>query len=61
MTTTLIETGALDLKDRLGLTLGYDIQELLEKSVRFSELPQEAREAWSKKATTASAQAELLI
>lgn len=48
-------------KDRLGLTLGYDIQELLERSVRFSELPQEAREAWSKKATTASAQAELLI
>lgn len=48
-------------KDRLGLTLGYDIKELLAKSVRYSELPKEARDAWAKKATTSSAQAELLI
>lgn len=47
-------------KDRLGLSLDYNIDDLVQKSVRFSDLPKEAREAWSKKATTSSAQADLL-
>jgi DNA sulfur modification protein DndC len=43
-------------KQRLGLTLDYDIDELLAKSVPFSALPAEARKAWSHKASTATAQ-----
>lgn len=49
------------LKDRLGLTLEYDLDKLLKMAVRFSELPDEARKAWGSKATTESAQAELLL
>ncbi len=43
-------------KDRLGLTLDYDIQDVLRRSVRFADLPSEARKAWGGKATTDSAQ-----
>lgn len=49
------------LKDRLGLTLEYDIEQLLGQATRFADLPEEARKAWSKKATTASAQADLAL
>lgn len=45
-------------KDRLGLTCDYQIEAVLAKSVRFSELPDDARKAWSKKATTETAQAD---
>lgn len=45
-------------KDRLGLTLEYDLDTLLSKTVAFSELPNEARTAWGNKATMASAQTE---
>lgn len=46
-------------KDRLGLTLDYDLNALLAKTISFSDLPDEARAAWSKKATSATAQTEL--
>lgn len=49
------------MKDRLGLTFEYDISELLNRSVRFAEMPHEARLAWGGKATTDSAQAELVL
>lgn len=47
------------LKDRLGLTLDYQIEDIISQSVRFADMPEEARRAWSKKATTSSAQADL--
>lgn len=43
-------------KQRLGLTLEYDIDELLAKSVPYSALPDDARKVWSFKASTATAQ-----
>jgi hypothetical protein len=46
-------------KDRLGATLDYDINALLEKAIPFSQLPEAARKIWASKATTDSAQAEL--
>lgn len=46
-------------KDSLGLTTEYDIDALLSQSIRFSDLPTEARHAWSKKATMATAQPDL--
>jgi DNA sulfur modification protein DndC len=48
-------------KDRLGLCMNYDIADLVKRSVRYSEMPHEAREAWAKKATTSSAQADLVL
>lgn len=48
-------------KDSLGMTCNYDIDELLAKSIRFSDLPDDARKAWSQKATTHSAQSELCL
>lgn len=48
-------------KDRLGLCLNYEINDLLAQSVRFADMPKEAREKWSKKATTSSAQADLTL
>ena len=49
------------LKDRLGLTLDYKIEDLLAKSCRFADMPPEARAVWGKKATSASAQADLFV
>ena len=46
-------------KDSLGLGCEYNIEELVAKSVRFADLPETARKAWSNKATTSSAQDEL--
>jgi DNA sulfur modification protein DndC len=46
-------------KDRLGMCVDYDIAELISKSIPFHAMPKEAREAWSHKATTSSAQADL--
>lgn len=46
-------------KDRLGLTLDYDLTALLDKTVAFAELPADARAEWDHKVTTASAQVEL--
>jgi 3'-phosphoadenosine 5'-phosphosulfate sulfotransferase (PAPS reductase)/FAD synthetase len=46
-------------KDRLGLTLQYDLDDLRRRAVRYGAMPAEAREAWAHKATTAGAQAEL--
>lgn len=48
-----------DFKDRLGLNLNYDIDDLRRRSVPFGELPADAREAWSHKATTEGAQISL--
>ncbi|WP_425953253.1 phosphoadenosine phosphosulfate sulfotransferase [Ralstonia pseudosolanacearum] len=48
-------------KDRLGLTLDYDIDHLISLSVGFADLPPEARMAWGGKATTESAQADLAL
>jgi 3'-phosphoadenosine 5'-phosphosulfate sulfotransferase (PAPS reductase)/FAD synthetase len=45
-----------DFKDRLGLNLDYDIEELLRRAVRYGDLPESARAAWSHKATTSGAQ-----
>ena len=47
-------------KDRLGLTLDYDIDELLSRTVSFAELPEDARKAWAGKATTDSSQTDFL-
>ncbi|WP_341744775.1 hypothetical protein [Azonexus hydrophilus] len=47
------------MKDRMGLTYDYKVEYLLAKSVRFADLSPEGRAAWSKKATTASAQVDL--
>jgi DNA sulfur modification protein DndC len=46
-------------KDRLGLTLEYDLDALLMQSVPFVDLPDHARSAWEHKATIASVQSEL--
>jgi len=46
-------------KDSLGLCLDYDLEDLLKRSVRYCDLPDDARLAWAKKATTASAQWDL--
>jgi len=46
-------------KHRHGLTLDYDIGKLLDKSVRYADLPLEARAAWAHKRTTESAQVSL--
>lgn len=48
-------------KDSLGLTCEYDINDLLARSVRFAEMPADARKAWSRKATTDSTQQELVL
>lgn len=48
-------------KDREGLTLSYDIDRLIHKSIPFSQLPAKAAQAWARKATTDSAQAELRL
>jgi DNA sulfur modification protein DndC len=48
-------------KDRLGLTLGYDLTTLLGQSVAYSDLPEDARAAWSNKATTSSVQTDLAL
>lgn len=48
-----------EFKDRLGLTLNYDHDALVAKSVRFSELPDAARRAWAHKATTDGSQTEM--
>lgn len=48
-----------DFKDRLGLNLGHDDEQLLAYGVRFSELPEEARRARAHKATTDGAQTSL--
>lgn len=45
-------------KDELGLTLEYDLEHLLGQTVGFSELPDDARAAWSNKATMETAQTE---
>ncbi|ABM97092.1 phosphoadenosine phosphosulfate reductase domain-containing protein [Methylibium petroleiphilum] len=47
-------------KDRLGLTLEYDIEDLLAKTISFSQLPPNARKAWAHKATTDSSQTDFL-
>jgi DNA sulfur modification protein DndC len=46
-------------KDRLGLTLTYDVDELRRRSVQYAALPHHAREAWAHKATTAGAQTSI--
>ncbi|MBK4737892.1 adenine nucleotide alpha hydrolase family protein [Noviherbaspirillum pedocola] len=46
-------------KDRLGATLDYDINALLEKAIPFNQLPEAARKIWASKATSDSAQTEL--
>lgn len=48
-------------KDRLGLTLDYDLPALLAKSVSFVDLPPVAYRAWNHKGTTETAQTELLL
>lgn len=48
-------------KDRLGATLDYDINALLKKAIPFNQLPEAARKVWANKATTPSAQTELLL
>ncbi|MBR7989535.1 phosphoadenosine phosphosulfate reductase family protein [Burkholderia cenocepacia] len=45
-----------DFKDRLGLNLGHDAEQLVQQGVRFGDLPDNARHAWAHKATTAGAQ-----
>lgn len=48
------------LKDSLGLTVEYEIEDLLSKSMRFADLPDDARKVWGKYATTESAQMDML-
>ncbi|MGF6440428.1 phosphoadenosine phosphosulfate sulfotransferase [Paraburkholderia youngii] len=48
-----------EFKDRLGLTLDYDHDALIAKSVRFRDLPEAARRAWAHKATTDGSQTEI--
>ncbi|MGC3027082.1 phosphoadenosine phosphosulfate reductase family protein [Burkholderia sp. DN3021] len=45
-----------DFRDRLGLNLGHDVDQLVAHTVRYSDLPSDARDAWAHKATTAGAQ-----
>lgn len=47
-------------KDRMGLTMEYDVEALRNRAVDFRDLPPEARKAWGRKASSESAQAELL-
>ena len=47
-----------DHKERLGLTLDYDVADLLARAVDFSDLPESARKAWGFKATSSSAQTD---
>ncbi|ABD72020.1 conserved hypothetical protein (plasmid) [Rhodoferax ferrireducens T118] len=47
-------------KDSLGLCLDYDLADVLKRSVRYCDLPDDARQAWSRKATTSSAQTDLI-
>lgn len=46
-------------KDRLGLTLEYDHEDLMGKTVRYRDLPEAARKAWANKATTDGSQLEM--
>jgi len=46
------------LKHRMGLSYDYKIDEVLAKSVRYAEMPPEARKVWRHKATTANSQPE---
>lgn len=46
-------------KDRLGLTLEYDHEKLMGKTVRYKDLPDDARKAWGNKATTDGSQLEM--
>lgn len=48
-------------KDRLGLTLEYDHEKLMGMSVRYRDLPADARHVWANKATTDGSQQELLL
>ena len=48
-------------KSKHGLTVDYSIDDLLARSVRFADLPPKARTAWHHKATTESAQTELVL
>ncbi|MCA7889130.1 phosphoadenosine phosphosulfate reductase family protein [Burkholderia contaminans] len=48
-------------KDRLGLTLEYDHEDLISQTVRYRDLPEGARLAWAHKATTSGSQTDLLL
>jgi DNA sulfur modification protein DndC len=43
-------------KDSIGMTCNYDIEALRARSTRFADLPDDARRAWTKKASMDSAQ-----
>lgn len=45
-------------KDRLGLTLEYDIEDLLSRSISFDELPDDAKKAWTDKSKRRPVQPE---
>lgn len=45
-----------DFKDRLGLNLNPDISAVMDLAVRYGDLPERARAAWSNKATASGAQ-----
>lgn len=47
-------------KDMHGLTLDYSVDEVYGRAVRYSALPDEARNAWAHKATTNSSQTDFL-
>lgn len=47
-------------KDRHGLTMEYDLDDLLKQTVGFAELPPEAASAWGGSATTETAQTAFL-
>ncbi len=57
--TTDIELRRTAMKDRLGLCCDYDLKKVLGMSCSYSEMPQDAREAWRHRATTTTAQAAL--
>jgi hypothetical protein len=46
-------------KDRLGLTLNYDIDELVSRSVPYAELPVAAQRAWKDKETATAFQDDM--
>jgi len=46
-------------KDRLGLTMDYDHQHLMDISLRFRDLPEAARHVWANKATNEGSQTEM--
>ncbi|WP_028195545.1 phosphoadenosine phosphosulfate sulfotransferase [Paraburkholderia fungorum] len=50
-----------EFKDRLGLSFEYDHGALMEKTVRYRDLPAEARKAWAHKATSDGNQLEMLL